>query len=426
MAVQRLKVMEPRFFQNFQCAGDQCPDTCCRSWTVSVNKKAYKRLKKHQDVIVRQLVNDTMKLARKSEQEWAYIKMDEQGRCGAMDENGLCELHKRCGHSHLPDTCQEYPRRANGFGQQVEMSLFLSCPSAVENILFDPSAMMFEEKTKNVGEVMNGKLADMSDYIPEWLPIVRDFCFSLMLDPEASFDFKMFCLGYFLNKAQDKLEDVDVLNQFIDSFAAQYNQGELDTIYQSLPSVGKLKWHAFATQDTVLMKNVDFIKGKDDKPVMSSIGINFQEVRQELLPLLKEMTEEHVKAGKTSEEAQVEAFLQILSQADEQYLSKYYAENEQFLINYGLYFLYHEQFMMHKGLSLFDFFKVMAVHTLTFRVYMSAIAIKHKKLDKARVVKIYNAISRISQHKEQYIDSMLGELKNNKCDSVAQILGLFK
>ena len=247
-----------------------------------------------------------------------------------------------------------------------------------------------------------------------------------MLDPEVSFDYKMFCLGYFLNKAQDKLEDIDALNQFIDGFTTQYNQGELEAIYQSLPSVGKLKWHVFATQDTVLMKNIDFIKGNGDKPVMSSIGVNFQDVRQELLPLLKEMTEQYLASGMKQDDAQVEAFVQLLAQADEQYLSQYYADNQQFLINYGLYVLYHEQFMMHKGLSLFDFFKVMAVQTLIFKVYMSAIAMKHKKLDKARVVKIYNAISRITQHKEQYLDSMLGELKNSKCDSVAQILGLFK
>ena len=203
-AIDVVNIVEPAFYREFSCIGGDCPDSCCQSWGVSINKGAFKRLKKHKDIIVRQLVNENFKLIRNSEQEWAYIKMDDMGNCPALDKQGLCEIHKRCGHSQIPHTCQDYPRSANWFGDYVEVSLFLSCPSAAEGILFNPSSMMFEEKQEKLTNVNNGNTSGMiGDMLPDWLPVIRSFCFNLVLDTELSFEERIFSVGLFLKQAEN-------------------------------------------------------------------------------------------------------------------------------------------------------------------------------------------------------------------------------
>ncbi len=422
MTVQQLKVMEPEFFSAFECAGDKCPDNCCQSWNVPVNKKSYKQLKKHKDVIVRQFADEHFKLTRNSELDWAHIKMDSQGSCPALDEKGLCELHKRCGHSQIPDTCQDYPRHANKFGEQVEMSLFMSCPSAAELILYNPSALNFSEQLKKSSEILNGKAGGLNaQQLPQWLPAIRDLCFGIILDQDASFELRMFSLGFFLSKAQAKLNDVDQLGQFIDDFSVLYNDGKIAEIYRSLPSVGKLKWHTFASMDSLLVKSLDFIPGKTDTQGMSSSAVRFQSCRKDMLELMEEL-----QAGNDSDEAKIAAFEHVLKDGKEKYLDTFYQENPQFLTNYGLYYLYHYQFMVQNQKSLFEFFTIMTIEFVLLQSYLSAMAIKQQGLEKEQVIKLFHSVTRITQHKNGYIDGVMSELAKQGNNSIAAILGLLR
>lgn len=120
------EVMEPLFVKNFACSGGDCPDHCCHSWQVAVNKQSYKTLKKNKNIIIRQLANDNLKLSRNSEKDYARITMNEQNNCPFLNTKSLCEIHNHCGHKALPHTCQEYPRNFNWFGKHIEASMNMS------------------------------------------------------------------------------------------------------------------------------------------------------------------------------------------------------------------------------------------------------------------------------------------------------------
>ncbi|MCS6119356.1 hypothetical protein G3444_10615 [Shewanella baltica] len=134
MNKKKLEVMTPKFASDFACIGSDCTAHCCNTWTVEVDKQTYKTLKKHGDIVIRQLASSTFKLTRKSEKDYASIKMSNNGDCPVLDEKNLCNIHKKCGPKLLPHVCQDYPRTPRWFGEQAEMSMAISCPEVVKNV----------------------------------------------------------------------------------------------------------------------------------------------------------------------------------------------------------------------------------------------------------------------------------------------------
>lgn len=435
-----VNIVEPAFYREFSCAGGECPDHCCHSWGVSVNKQAYKKLKKHKDVIVRQFANENFSLKRNNESAWAYIKMDEQGNCPALDENGWCELHKRCGHSQLPHTCQDYPRSANWFGDYVEASLFLSCPSAAENILFNPESMMFEERQEQLKNINNGNTSGMiDDMLPNWLPTLRSFCFILILDEDVEFNERIFNLGLFLKQAENHLDDLTRLEQFIHSFTELYNEGKMKKMFVNLPLVETLKWQVFSYQDKQLVIDTMLYSGCGETGGLTSTSIRFQQCRDQMLMLMMNQGQAKEKSGEVDNTAPMEnfgdkegiegsseLFEQILTQANTEYLDEYFKKNPQLLTNYALYYLYHFQFLVTEGKSLFEFFRIMVVDLLMLKSYLSAIAVNQKGLTDEWFIKTVQSYSRRRQHNNDFVARLEKQLKDSGTDSAGAIFGLLK
>ena len=139
-------VRYPAYYHDFQCIASQCPDSCCKEWTVDVDAEAaafYKSLEGSLGDRLRAVLQDT---------EDGVIMEIENGRCPMWRQDGLCCIQAELGHDALCQTCREFPRLRHEYGNFTERGLELSCPEAARLILSSSARLVTAEEDLPVEE----------------------------------------------------------------------------------------------------------------------------------------------------------------------------------------------------------------------------------------------------------------------------------
>ena len=127
-----MDIFYPKYYNQFSCIADACPNSCCKEWSVDVDSDAaayYRSLPGALGDRLRQVLTDT---------EDGTIMTIENGRCPMWQSDGLCRIHKELGHDALCQVCREFPRLRHEYGTFTELGLELSCPEAARLILTAP------------------------------------------------------------------------------------------------------------------------------------------------------------------------------------------------------------------------------------------------------------------------------------------------
>ena len=114
-----------KHMRSFQCAGSECPNTCCHGWRVLLNKQEHDRIQR--TLLKTSNGSERFQLGierfeghphlRASQQHFAVIKMEEESRdCTFMTSEGWCGLQNEFGEEVLGDVCYAYPRQLKRFG----------------------------------------------------------------------------------------------------------------------------------------------------------------------------------------------------------------------------------------------------------------------------------------------------------------------
>ena len=116
------------WFDEFECLGGDCPQTCCRGWVIPLEKEDCARLRKPGGKLGIRLFFATY--------GWTRAKFNpDSATCPFHDKDGLCRIQKEKGHDMIPWVCQSYPRFYRNYGEFEECSLDLSCIAAVRMML---------------------------------------------------------------------------------------------------------------------------------------------------------------------------------------------------------------------------------------------------------------------------------------------------
>lgn len=132
-----MKILEPNYYAQFQCAAGRCSDTCCNAWEVIVDKKTL--------ALYRQMPGAFGDRVRRSlcRTDGAWMFRTQNGACPLLTKDRLCAIQKRCGHESLCATCREYPRFVSEFGLLQERGLSLSCPEVCRVLLTQTQPVTF-------------------------------------------------------------------------------------------------------------------------------------------------------------------------------------------------------------------------------------------------------------------------------------------
>jgi len=237
--------IQPLYGGAFHCIGTECEDSCCHGMSVLVDKKTYEGYQAFPDEKLGVLVKEYVSIlpAGASESLYARIKPNALNECPFLSAERLCGVQKEYGSGLLSATCSTYPRALNRVENELEISLYLSCPQAARQVLLDT------DSTRVVGDASSGQFrTDQFSQLaggdgPIHKPMryfweVRDLVVAMIQDRKRPMWQRLFLLGMLckrLNEVTTALDD-DAVPEVLDSYWEILDSGSLRDKLEMVPA----------------------------------------------------------------------------------------------------------------------------------------------------------------------------------------------
>ena len=164
MSEQEKTVITQQYMDGFQCIGDRCENNCCHGWNVDLDKNSYVWMKKKFQNAPKELkrFKQFVKVKDKNNKRFhASILIKADQSCPYLEDNGLCEIHKRFGETRLSHVCRSYPRRFYHDHGQIELSGSLSCPEVARRALLNKDATALTS-------IPFARIQKLTDFYDQW------------------------------------------------------------------------------------------------------------------------------------------------------------------------------------------------------------------------------------------------------------------
>ncbi|MFQ1618483.1 flagellin lysine-N-methylase [Aeromonas veronii] len=235
----------PRFRSTFHCIGSACEEHCCQGWSIQIDKPTFRLYWFSDDERIRATARGCLQKTKSSNYDWGLVKLDEQGVCPFLDSDKLCTIHRLLGESALSNTCSTYPRTTGTFLNQKKESLTLSCPEACRQLLLDPDAMLIETEELTV--------ASLSQAVPDAAQRLNQLSYQIAMTQELSFEMRLWMIGMLIHHDERNSS----YEQFLDELVALLEKGQLQAMYDTIPSLPNVQWLALRTLTHLLLQSND-------------------------------------------------------------------------------------------------------------------------------------------------------------------------
>ena len=417
MAKQTIRVLQPTFYDRFECIGPACPDTCCRGWNIIIDKSTYQRYRQIKDPVFVELCKKTLARSRSGEisnQNYAHIKLDEDGVCGFQQEDGLCYLHKNFGEKYLSTTCKVYPRQKNMLMKDVcELSLSVSCPEAARLVLNEKNGVDFELLDKELesgdGVLKSGttslKLHESQSGYNEYAWQIREACIDLMQCQESSVQERLLAVCMMLRKITE-LHDAGETGEIVSAlkgFVTAINCGDFKGMLDELPYDEKIHFSAI----TLPLAHVAFRR--------ESMGGGAA------MTAFWEEMDQHFESGEDEKGQLADGTIQFVIDCMKKYSDVYFGEHPMALENYFANYMFSTLFPFRYSTETMNPARnadMLIEHYALLRIIISIAANRLGGVTDDIVIAAISFLSRSAQH--SYFDETVTRLADSiKLDSVA-------
>jgi len=149
-----MKLRVPDYYDNFECIGSACADSCCAGWEIDVDDEAYRKYSSVKGLFGARLMSSI------SPSRPYHFIMDE-GRCPFLNEKNLCDIYIHMGEESLCQICADHPRFYESYGNREEAGLGLVCEEAARLILTNKKKAGFIDKILDEGTEEEGPRSHM-------------------------------------------------------------------------------------------------------------------------------------------------------------------------------------------------------------------------------------------------------------------------
>lgn len=125
-----MEIRYPTYYTQFHCVAGDCPDSCCKDWSVQIDPKSaafYRTLSGP--------LGDALRASLADEDGDTILTLTPDKRCPMWRKDGLCRIQADLGEDALSQVCRDFPRLRHDYGNFVELGLEMSCPEAARIIL---------------------------------------------------------------------------------------------------------------------------------------------------------------------------------------------------------------------------------------------------------------------------------------------------
>ncbi|GEK33629.1 flagellin lysine-N-methylase [Kurthia sibirica] len=226
-------------YDNFQCIGGACEDTCCAGWKISIDKKSYQNYKKTTNTILKPLLQKNLKRNRKStnDEDYGLFHVNDEGVCGLLDTEGLCSIQTNSGPEALCTTCSVYPRDLKEINTIVEKTLDLSCPEVARLILLDQNGLEFIQDEAPALLPILGKI-NHSNQKADYFWTNRSFMITALQSRNITIETRLMYIGLYIRKlyelpVQQRFEQAPLLAE---NYLKNLQLAGSETIFDAIPA----------------------------------------------------------------------------------------------------------------------------------------------------------------------------------------------
>ncbi|WP_020189209.1 flagellin lysine-N-methylase [Kurthia sp. Dielmo] len=235
MKEQLQRRLIPTYFNEFQCIGGACEDTCCAGWRIDIDQKTFKQYKKESNPAIKNELQKNIKRNRSATVNaftYGQFKMDENNACTMLTKEGLCGIQNRLGENALCHTCTIYPREISTINNIFEKTLTLSCPEAARIVLNHPEGLDFIEE-EGIESISPSRNFVHSNEENELFWKIRIFMIDTLQNRKFSLEIRLLVIAMFLQN------HLDSPSLEIDSLLQKYNSylsfNDLATMFKDIP-----------------------------------------------------------------------------------------------------------------------------------------------------------------------------------------------
>ena len=117
-------------YQKFHCIAEKCPDSCCTGWEIVVDPESAV-----QYASIPGGLGERLRHAMTEDADGDILFKGSDSRCPFWNQHHLCDIQSALGETALCDTCRQFPRITQDYGDSIEYDLSLSCPEAARLLL---------------------------------------------------------------------------------------------------------------------------------------------------------------------------------------------------------------------------------------------------------------------------------------------------
>lgn len=405
-------VLVPQYMRHFSCIGSDCEDSCCVGWRVNIDEPTYKKYNRVEDQALTPLLDKkiTRNRSNPSVENYAKIKMNQDGSCAFLSEEKLCNIQLKLGEIYLSNTCAIYPRISNEVNGILERSATVSCPEITRLALLNPNVMEFDELEEpmeirnQVGNKLDTNDRKLSSKPQKYFWELRIFTIQVLQNRTYCLSERLIILGVFYQKVEEYIstKNLDKIPQLIATYTAIMEEGSL-----------KESLHDVPTQLTVQM---ELVKEMADQRFIQ--GINSQRYKDcytEMLVGLNFITgTPFAEVAKTYPEVY------------QTYYKPFMDKNEYILENFLVNYVYKNMFPFSGFPTLFDNYVMLIVHYSMIKLHLIGMAGYHKGLNTDLVIKLIQSFSKTVEHNKLFLRGLFDLLKKNEFTTMAYMAILIK
>lgn len=226
-------ITQPTYINEFSCISSECKESCCKEWTISVDKKTFKKYKNIKNKDTRTKILDNISKANNPSNLYATMNLTGENKECSLLEEGLCYIHKELGSGYLSKICSQFPRLVNRIDNEMEFSLSAGCEEAARLIMDNENGIEFELKEIN----------DTSDYSA--MPIytkqdksllyrlklhnLRPFIIEILQFRDFSIHHRLMLVGLFLRNIE-KANSTSEIDTIVESYKTHICSGVYDNL----------------------------------------------------------------------------------------------------------------------------------------------------------------------------------------------------
>ncbi|MDH5777425.1 MAG: flagellin lysine-N-methylase [Gammaproteobacteria bacterium] len=117
---------------DFECLADQCPLTCCMTWSLPVDGTTLDKWSSLSDQSLKDELNAAIV---QDENQNSMLKLNSKGYCVLLNDDKKCSLQLSAGHEYLSEACREYPRRSRTEDLRNIKTASMGCPAITQQLL---------------------------------------------------------------------------------------------------------------------------------------------------------------------------------------------------------------------------------------------------------------------------------------------------